>query len=182
MLVRVFSLAVAMVIITPAFYAYAVETESEHGRQVTATEKKESEEREHAKAPVRDRMKTACVKVRTSISNRTANLQLANERHIGVIDKVYGNLTTFANNQHITVPEANRQAVLLAHDAASNAIQQLANSEDALNCEDVNVGQAAAALELNIQAVNDTMRMYRNAVSDMLAAVKAQALTGGVND
>lgn len=168
MLARVLCLAIVMVTITPTFYVYAVNSGTKWSSPEIAS-------RTVA-------IKASCNKVRTSISNHTATLQQASERRIGMIDKVYGNLTTFANDNHLVIPETIRQTVLIAHDAASDAIQQLANNEDTLNCEDEDVVQTAAALKQHIQAVNDTMRDYRHAVSDMLAAVKAQALSGGLHD
>lgn len=187
MLTRLFVL-VLILSITPTFYAYAVENGRERPIQSERSQASDAQQRalsnrqdasanrdETSIAARLSRIKTACSKVRASISNRTASLQQRSERYMGVIGKIYTNLETFARDNGLTIGETDRQAVESARDAAKRAIQELAHSEDALNCEDSSAGQAAAALRLNVQIVNDAVLSYRKAVSGVLSDVHAQS-------
>lgn len=125
------------------------------------------------------KQKQACTKVRSSIANRTANLQDTSRNKLAVIDKIYANLQDFAKAKNISITDTQLLTVSAAKAAATEAIDGLGNAEDTLNCEDTAIGQNAAKLRLTIRSVNDSLKSYRNAVMAVLVEVKNAV--GGTN-
>ena len=120
-----------------------------------------------------DARKNACTKVRASIANRTSNLQDAGFRHLEVIDKVHANLLSFADEQQLPLVESDESSITVAREAALTAIYNLGESEDALSCEDKNVGSMAATVRLDVQNVHETLKTYRESVNTSINHMKA---------
>ena len=116
----------------------------------------------------------ACMRVRASIANRTANLQSAGERHLAVIDKVYANLASFNGKEGFELSEADQNRVASARTQAEQTIFTLGQNEDNLNCEDKNVGQMAATVRLSVQSVNAALKEYREAVGNAITHTRQQ--------
>jgi hypothetical protein len=116
----------------------------------------------------------ACMRVRASIANRTANLQSAGERHLAVIDKVYANLANFNGKEGLELSEVDQSRVASARAQAEQTIFTLGQNEDNLNCEDKNVGQMAATVRLSVQSVNAALKEYREAVGNAITHTRQQ--------
>ena len=116
----------------------------------------------------------ACMRVRASIANRTANLQSAGERHLAAIDKVYANLTSFNGKEGLELSEADRSRIASARAQVEQTIFTLGQNEDNLNCEDKNVGQMAATVRLSVQSVNAALKEYREAVGNAITHTRQQ--------
>ena len=183
-LARLFAVICVSAVITPAFYAYAVSTpsqsEASESKSETATEKQATGAANASEQSALVRVAEVCTKVRASISNRTSNLQQTANRHLGVMDQIYDNATDYATINGFSITDAQKIAVASARATLTSAVQDLANSEDVLNCEDANVGKEAVALRLNVQGVEDALHSYRDAVSTVLTSLKIQANSGAL--
>lgn len=157
-LARLFVLIAITGVITPSFYAYAVEAAPEATTSQAA------------------HTRMACVKVRTSISNRTAHFQQMGERHLDVIDTVYTYATAYAKNNSIAVSDADKAAVESARIAAKSAIISMASAEDTLNCEDANAEHGASNLRTNIHNTSEQLHAYRQAVRNVLQTMQGLSL------
>lgn len=170
-LARLFVGICLSVAIIPAFYTYT--TQAELNEQST----KQSLGAVSGQTMAKRKVET-CTKVRASISNRTSNLEQTANRHTAVIDQIYDNATDYAALHGFVIKDSELIAVVSNRAAVQTALRSLASSEDTLNCEDTNVGAEAAELRLQVLGVHTALESYRNAVSDVLKAMKAQAVSG----
>lgn len=171
----------AQMVIGSIFYASAVKAEDTQKKQVPngnayayGQQKKSDNSTTASNEKNKDKKQyDACTAVRANIANRTANLQERAQRHMEVIDKVYANLSEFATKNNTSISEQQKLNVANARQAAANAISEVGPQEDALNCEDGNVGSSAAKLRLSVQKLTDTTIAYRSAVGDAIAEMRA---------
>lgn len=126
-----------------------------------------------------------CQRRETIINNLMDRMNSRGEKHFELITKISTRVQEYKNSQSLEVSNYDQllAAVEASKTAAQTALDTVSQTQAEFKCDGTDPKGAASSFKDNMKAQNEALKAYRDAVKDLLVAVKqAQAVASQDDD
>jgi sRNA-binding protein len=134
-----------------------------------------AEKKAQVVAKTQEQRQKACEARKANITKRMSKAVTQAEKHKATFDKIYNKVQAFKTKKDLTVE--NYDSLVTAADKAQSdaqaSITALKDLDVSVDCTSETVAQSLASFQVAVKATRDSLKTYRESITDLIKAVKA---------